>query len=81
MAAFVWAAAVTGNWSVGSNWQVGGVPQAAPPTTSDTVTFGAGTVTMSWTNVGAAQSWVIGAVAIKQVVASTNKALGLLGVG
>lgn len=43
MAAFVWAAAVAGNWSVGANWQVGGTPQAAPPTTSDTVTFGLGT--------------------------------------
>lgn len=43
MAAFVWAAAVAGNWSVGANWQVGGVPQAAPPTSSDTVTFGSGT--------------------------------------
>lgn len=43
MAAFVWTAAVAGNWSVGANWSVAGVPQSAPPTTSDTVTFGAGT--------------------------------------
>lgn len=43
MAAFVWADAVAGLWSVGANWQVAGVPQAAPPTTNDTVTFGSGT--------------------------------------
>lgn len=43
MATFVWAAAVAGNWSAGANWQVGGVPQASPPTTADDVLFGSGT--------------------------------------
>ena len=43
MATFVWAAAIAGNWSVGANWQVGGVPQIAPPTAADDVVMGSGT--------------------------------------
>lgn len=42
MAAYVWAAASAGNWSVGANWKVGGVVQSVPPTSSDSVAFGAG---------------------------------------
>lgn len=43
MADFVWAAAVPGNTSVGGNWKVGGVAQAAPPTAADRALFGTGT--------------------------------------
>lgn len=43
MAAFVWTAAVAGNWSVGANWSVAGVPQSAPPTSADAVAIGTGT--------------------------------------
>src|SRR5213592_792551 len=43
MSTFVWTGATSATWSTGSNWSVGGVPQASPPTSADDVLVGSGT--------------------------------------
>lgn len=43
MAVFVWTGATSAVPTVGSNWSVGGVAQASPPTSADDVQLGSGT--------------------------------------